>query len=89
MSSNLKKRISVISKAVEKGRSRKEGLEKGGSSRLDTIDLTQPDVVQILISRDGKTVWVNIDGVCRLRVCKIKKLLMEDNYGRTSYQAIH
>jgi hypothetical protein len=43
-----------------------------------TVNLTQPSVVQIVIRQDGKTVWINVDGVCRLRVCRIEKLLLED-----------
>lgn len=39
------------------------------------IDITKPDHgVEIKIKSDGKVLWVNVDGVCRLRVCMIEKL---------------
>jgi hypothetical protein len=42
------------------------------------IDITVPKVVQIVIKQDGTVVWVNIDGICRLRACRIEKLEIED-----------
>ncbi len=41
-------------------------------------DLTAPKVVEISIRDDGKVVWVNIDGVCQLRACRIENLVIDD-----------
>ena len=38
------------------------------------VDITSPEVVQIEISADRKIIWVNVDGVCRLRACRIECL---------------
>lgn len=38
---------------------------------LDAIDISQPQAVQIEVTENGKTLWVNVDGVCRLRVSNI------------------
>jgi len=48
-------------------------------SRLpEQIDLHDSKVVELVIRDDGKVVWVNVDGVCRLRVCRIESLVIED-----------
>ncbi len=39
------------------------------------IDITGPEIVEVQIRDDGKVVWINIDGICRLRACQIKKLV--------------
>lgn len=44
----------------------------------DTVDVTAPEVVEILIRSDGKVVWVNVDGFCLFRACRVQKLLVED-----------
>lgn len=38
---------------------------------LDSIDISQPQVVQIEVTENGKTLWVNVDGICRLRISNI------------------
>jgi len=43
------------------------------------LDLTEPECVEIEIQRDGKVVWINVNGLCRLRACKIKDLKLIDN----------
>lgn len=44
-----------------------------------TLDITAPDAgVSVGIRGDGKVVWVNIDGVCALRVCQIPHLTVDD-----------
>lgn len=36
------------------------------------LDITAPQhEVEVQISHDGKTVWLNVDGVCAARVCRI------------------
>jgi hypothetical protein len=39
------------------------------------VDITMPaDHVEIKTSQDKSVVWINVDGVCVLRVCRIPKL---------------
>jgi hypothetical protein len=45
-----------------------------GRSYDDTmLDITGAGVVQIDVKIDGSVLWVNIDGMCVLRVCQIKQ----------------
>lgn len=32
------------------------------------IDITNPEEVEVVLRQDRRVLWVNIDGVCRLRV---------------------
>ena len=34
---------------------------------VSMLDITAPEAVEIVIRADGKVIWVNIDGLCRLR----------------------
>lgn len=43
-----------------------------------SLDITAPKMVEVVIRDDGKVLWVNIDGICRLRACRIKKLVVAD-----------
>jgi hypothetical protein len=43
------------------------------------VDITAPNVVEIEVRHDGKVVWVNVDGVCRLRACQIGNLAIDDS----------
>jgi len=43
------------------------------------VDITAPDIVQIQIRKDAKVIWVNIDGICVLRACRIKHLIVEND----------
>lgn len=38
------------------------------------LDITGARLVEISISRDKETVWVNVDGVCVLRVCQAEEV---------------
>jgi hypothetical protein len=49
-----------------------------------TSDITAPAHVQIIIRADGKTVWVNVDGICKLRICQIPILEVEDQRPKSS-----
>jgi hypothetical protein len=40
------------------------------------LDITSPEHVQIQIKHDRKVIWVNVDGICRLRICQIKNLIL-------------
>ena len=41
-------------------------------------DITGPEAVEVRIRRDGKVVWLNVDGQCVFRVCRIKQLVVND-----------
>lgn len=43
-----------------------------------SLDVTEPQSVEILIRHDGKTVWINVNGTCLLRACRIKRLVLND-----------
>jgi hypothetical protein len=50
------------------------------------LDLTAPlHEVEILIREDGSVLWVNVDGINRLRICQIPQgvLKIEDHRKRT------
>jgi len=42
------------------------------------LDFTAPESVEIEVRADGTVVWVNIDGICRLRACRMKSLRLTD-----------
>ena len=42
------------------------------------LDITNPENVEIRIRGDGKVIWVNVDGICRLRCCGITCLDIND-----------
>jgi len=46
---------------------------------IQMLDITAPEQVQVLVNVDGSVLWVNIDGVCRLRVCRMKDLDIQDS----------
>lgn len=43
------------------------------------MDITGANIVDVQIRADGTVIWVNVDGVCKLRICRIEKLTVEDN----------
>ena len=46
---------------------------------ITMLDIAKPDIaVQVQISPDSKTLWVNVDGLCRLRICRISRLDLDD-----------
>lgn len=49
----------------------------------DLKDITAPKVVQIEIRNDGSVLWVNVDGKCALRCCRIGELTIKDNRPKT------
>lgn len=52
---------------------------KLNSRMIPQIDITAPRVgVEISVRADGKVVWINVDGVCALRVCQIPDLTIND-----------
>lgn len=54
-----------------------KGTERvdGYSEQIPQVDITEPEHgVIIAVSPDRKTIWVNVDGICALRVCRIPHL---------------
>lgn len=59
-----------------------------GKSRVDLLaatrktcgmlDVTEPEVIEILINNTGKVVWINGPDGCLFRACRIKKLILND-----------
>ena len=41
-------------------------------------DIRAPQSVQVTIRADGKVLWVDVDGACRLRCCKIGRFEIDD-----------
>ena len=41
--------------------------------------INNPEIIEVLISKDGQTLWINTGYECVLRASKIKKLLLNDN----------
>jgi hypothetical protein len=42
------------------------------------LDITAPANVEVEIKGDGNVIWVNVDGVCRFRACRIGALRIRD-----------
>lgn len=42
------------------------------------LDVKEATDVEISIKADGKVLWVNVDGICALRVSRIDRLKIED-----------
>ncbi len=42
------------------------------------IDISGAEIVQIRVSHDGRTVWINREKACILRICRIKQLIVDD-----------
>lgn len=56
--------------------------DTGTYPRVPMMDVTAPEYLQVVISRDGNVVWINgMDGVCIFRACRVAELAVED--GRT------
>jgi hypothetical protein len=41
---------------------------------LQLLDITGAENVEVLIREDKKVIWINVNGLCRLRICQIKIL---------------
>lgn len=44
----------------------------------DVLDTTATMAVEVMIKNDASVIWVNVDGICRLRVCRIPSLVVFD-----------
>jgi hypothetical protein len=45
---------------------------------LKQMDVTAPRHVEIAVREDRKTIWINVDGICVLRCCRIDHLTIDD-----------
>lgn len=43
------------------------------------VEVRAPANVEVVINHDATTIWVNIEGKCLLRACKISKLTILDD----------
>ena len=50
-------------------------------------DITAPEHVEVRIRGDGKVLWVNVDGVCALRVCNMSELVLHDGRWKETDEA--
>lgn len=41
-------------------------------------DIPGAKIVEVQIRTDGKVLWVNVDGICALRVCNIENVSVDD-----------
>jgi hypothetical protein len=44
----------------------------------ELVDISSPKDVEVQVREDGKVMWINVDGVCRLRCCNIQTLHIHD-----------
>lgn len=59
------------------------GIQVNSNKGFESLDIVNPMTpVEVEIRQDGKVLWVNIDGICRLRVCQISHLILKDNRGK-------
>lgn len=42
------------------------------------LDITGAEHVEVRLRSDYKVIWVNVNGICRLRICDIDKLEVND-----------
>lgn len=47
------------------------------------LDITAPRLVEVVVRQDHKSLWVNVDGVCRLRICQIDNITWDVGDGNT------
>jgi hypothetical protein len=44
----------------------------------DMLDIAGAKLVEVEVSKDGKVIWINVDGICRLRICQIRAIEVKD-----------
>ena len=42
------------------------------------LDIVNPEYVEVIFGPDGKTVWVNVEGITRFRARRIETLSLSD-----------
>lgn len=60
-----------MKKHIDEGKMWRGGLVDKASWDGQLLDITGADAVEVEVKRDGKVLWVNVCGICRLRVCQI------------------
>ena len=45
----------------------------------DLQDIIAPEHVEVVIDKKRKTIWINVDGVCRLRACRCGTISVLDD----------
>lgn len=58
----------------------KKGQQIVADGNNQMIDITAPKYeVEIAISKDydGNVIWVNVDGICRLRICRVSSEIIK------------
>lgn len=52
----------------------------------EQLDITGAKRVEVRVRDDGCVVWVNVDGLCRLRVCRIEEAVrIEGPFGSLAF----
>ena len=41
---------------------------------IKMLDISTPECVEILVRKDKKVIWINVDGICTFRASRIKQL---------------
>jgi hypothetical protein len=49
----------------------------GSIEVTNMLDIRAPEIVQFDCSEDGKVLWINVDGICRLRVTDTKGIMVD------------
>ena len=63
----------------------KTGMPKHG----DLVDITSPEWVEIEIRHDGEVVWIHVDGITVVRICRPKHpVVLNDKRPRTGRKDI-
>jgi hypothetical protein len=71
----MKKGMDAISTTTERVRLGEGAMER----EMKMLDLLEPNSVEISISADKTKLWVNVDGICRLRIQEIETEIMIDH----------
>lgn len=59
--------------------------EQDAGSVMTLVDITEPTHgVIVQIREDGKVIWIHVDGLTVLRVCRIPKLEVKDERKKKS-----
>jgi hypothetical protein len=59
------------------------------TEKPDMVDITGPKLVEVQVRLDQKVVWVNVDGKCALRCCKVWHVVLPDNAEWDGTDAAH
>jgi len=53
------------------------------------LDVTAPENVEIQIKGDGKVIWIDVNGICVFRACRIGELTLNaDEYLKNLFAKI-